>query len=149
MWVFLLFCVCHRLCTSFAASVQYTYVHNGHHGAANDLDTKSKTRQIKWLGIQGQTNSMQQACVAFLPDHRGAWKANSLPQSPNFNGSTWIGKQDVSHFVSRWITISAVCCKLSPGHANQATRWLTRSLSKPGCPTDCGLGLSALSYHRH
>lgn len=41
---------------------------------------------------------------------------------------------------------SPACCKLSPGWA---TRWLTRPLSKPASPTDCGLEHGPIFFYQH
>lgn len=76
-----------------------------------------------------------------LPAYHGTLNGNSTPQMPNFYGQNRARKQDVSHFASRWITTKQRVASYLQARPGRAPRWLTRPLSKPASPNDCGLEL--------
>lgn len=88
---------------------------------------------------------MQPVCVYNIP-LCPPWnmEGNSTPQRPKFYGSKWVRKQDVSHF-ERWITAQQSDASYPQAMPDQATGWLTRSVSKPGSPSYCWVGLGTFA----
>lgn len=112
---------------------------------------KNKKRlSYLWFVFHGSIKVIpckQYVHLTCLPAKHGTFKWESTPQRPHFYGWKGRRKQDVSHFVSKWITTVQCAASYLQATPGWPARWLTRPLSKQATPSNSELELAPFAIN--